>query len=295
MNENSPAAWEDLSRRIARSVQTTVGWIFWDPGAVRRYEARGLSSGLGYIAARAACFAGAGPAAMTSALGSISPLGIVVLHQLLATKEEWLQVWSNRNEAVLQGIEAHAPALRGALLDFSEDLWNVANALPLTGRPFSASHHDLPQCDDPVLHAWHAVNFIREWRGDTHWLIVASHGLSGGEASILHNAWLRYDGDWLSLSRGNTQEDIDRAWGELEKKGLADNRTVVQDGLDLRQLIEDETDRATELPWRLLGWERSLELIAAFEPPCAQLLERVNITAGPRYQPASRLQGRDLL
>ncbi len=29
------------TRRDARSVQTTIGWVFWDPGAVHRYRAEG--------------------------------------------------------------------------------------------------------------------------------------------------------------------------------------------------------------------------------------------------------------
>ena len=35
----SPTAldWQAITKRNARSVQTTIGWIFWDPGAVRRY------------------------------------------------------------------------------------------------------------------------------------------------------------------------------------------------------------------------------------------------------------------
>ncbi|MEZ5141780.1 MAG: hypothetical protein R2726_04580 [Acidimicrobiales bacterium] len=49
------------------------------------------------------------------------------------------------------------------------------------------------------------MNVLREWRGDTHWAIVAASGLSGSEASILHNAWLGYDRDWLSLSRATAR------------------------------------------------------------------------------------------
>ena len=33
--------WFEITRRNARSVQTTIGWIFWDPGAVARYERSG--------------------------------------------------------------------------------------------------------------------------------------------------------------------------------------------------------------------------------------------------------------
>ena len=46
--------WFAITRRNARSVQTTVGWIFWDPGATGRYVALGLPTDfaepLGYIA-----------------------------------------------------------------------------------------------------------------------------------------------------------------------------------------------------------------------------------------------------
>lgn len=37
--------------RCSRSVQTTIGWIFWDPGAVGRYAELGLPGPVGYIAA----------------------------------------------------------------------------------------------------------------------------------------------------------------------------------------------------------------------------------------------------
>jgi len=40
----------------------------------------------------------------------------------------------------------------------------------------------------------------------------------------------------------------------------------------------------------LLGEERSRWFAEAFEPPCEQLLTRVDVTAGPNYQPASRLR-----
>jgi len=34
--------WFEITRRNARSVQTTIGWIFWDPGAIARYAELGL-------------------------------------------------------------------------------------------------------------------------------------------------------------------------------------------------------------------------------------------------------------
>ena len=74
--------------------------------------------------------------------------------------------------------------------------------LPTVGRVFFAAHRRMERPDDPLLSGWHAVNRLREWRGDTHWAIVAAAGLDGTEASIVHNAWLGYERDWLARSRG---------------------------------------------------------------------------------------------
>ncbi len=61
-------------------------------------------------------------------------------------------------------------------------------------------------------------------------------------------------------------------------------------GVALRQRIEDETDRVGTLPWRLLGRDASVAFARDLEPPCEALLARVDVTAGPNYQPASRLR-----
>src|SRR3954452_15174751 len=94
--------WVAINRRNARSVQTTIGWIFWDPGAVARFEQLGLPGPLGYIAARCAPLAGAGPSAVEAAFGSISPLGIALAFEILQTPERFMEFWSARDDAVLE-------------------------------------------------------------------------------------------------------------------------------------------------------------------------------------------------
>jgi hypothetical protein len=131
---------------------------------------------------------------------------------------------------------------------------------------------------------------LREWRGDTHWTVVASASLSGVEASIIHNAWLGYERDWLARSRGSSADEIDAAWQSLSSKGLVADDELTAAAIALRQRIEVDTDRLTTLPWQLLGRERSLAFARDFEPPCEKLLARVDLTAGPSYQPASRIR-----
>lgn len=283
--------WVAITKRNARSVQTTIGWIFWDPGAVARFEALGLPGPLGYIAARAAPLAPAGPEAVIAAFGSISPFAIRLAFDLAA--DEGLafdRLWQVRDEAVLEGLAEHAPAILEPLARLGPDLWAAVDALPTVGRPFFASHLRMGRPADPVLSGWHAVNCIREWRGDTHWALVAAAGLSGVEASIVHNAWLGYDQDWLPTSRGTDPADLDAAWASLEAKGLAADRTVRPEGVALRQQLEDDTDRRTTAVWESLGETASIRFAEDLEPPCELLLRRVDVTAGPNYQPASRLR-----
>jgi hypothetical protein len=199
-------------------------------------------------------------------------------------------MWEARDEAVVAGLRDHAPDIVEPLMEIGPELWHVVEQLPLVGRTFFGAHLSVPRPSDPLLSGWHAVNCLREWRGDTHWAIVVAHGLGHAEASILHNAWLGYDRDWLPRSRGTSDVDLEFGWTALEELGVVSSGTVNDEGLGLRQRIEDETDRLTTLPWRLLGAERSQWFATSFEPPCELLLGRVDETAGPNYQPASRVR-----
>jgi hypothetical protein len=277
--------WLGITTRNARSVQTTIGWIYWDPGAVRRYEELGIPHPLGYIASRSVPLAATGAEAVTAAFGSISPIGIAVALDLVRRHTTPEAVWAARDAAVAEGLAEHAPGIIEPLRRIGPRLWPVVERLPTVGRVFFAAHLRMPRSDDALLSGWHAVNCLREWRGDTHWAVVAANGLTGVEASVLHNVWLGYEEDWLPNSRGSSADDIAAAKQALHQRGL-----LGDEGIRLRNHIEHETDRLTTLPWELLGEDESIRFAEEFEPPCELLLRRVDLTAGPNYQPASRVR-----
>jgi len=282
--------WLEITKRNARSVQTTVGWIFWEPGALERLQALGLPAPLAYIAGRAAPLGGAGASAVIAAFGSISPFGIRLAFDHVAKSTTFAAAWHARDEAVVEGLHAHAPDIVDPLVRLGPRLWTIVEQLPAIGRVFFAAHLDMPRPQDPLLSGWHAVNCLREWRGDTHWALVAAAGLDGVEASIVHNAWLGYEPDWLARSRGSTDANIAAALATLEAKGLARSGEATAAAIELRQRIEDDTDRLTTRPWQLLGEADSVAFAEELEPPCRQLLARVDLTAGTNYQPASRIR-----
>ena len=284
------ADWPAIAKRNSRSVQTTIGWIFWDPGAVRRFEVLGLPGPIGYIAARCAPLSPAGPEAVIAAFGSISPPAIAFTFDLVSASTDFESVWRARDDAVIEGLHDFAPTIVPALEEVGPKLWSVVDQLPTAGRVFYASHLRMERSQNPLLSGWHAVNCVREWRGDTHWAVVAAAGLTGIEASILHNAWLGYEDGWLPASRGSSPEEIEIGWECLANRGLVRDGRVTDEGIRLRQQIEDDTDHLSTLPWELLGESASLSFAERFEPPCELLLARVDETAGPNFQPASRIR-----
>ena len=284
------AEWLEATRRNARSVQTVIGWIFWDPGALARYGAQGVPGPFGYVASRCAPLAAAGPEAVIAAFGSISASVIRHAFELVEAHASFLSLWDARDAAVLEGLANFAPSVLDPLAELAPHLWRVVDGLPGVGRTFFAAHLGMARPGDPVLSGWHAVNCLREWRGDTHWALVAGAGLSGVEASILHNAWLGYEPDWIPISRGTSPEDLEAGWEALARRGLARDRTVNVEGLALRQRIEARTDALGELAWRRLGETLTHRFALELEPGCELLLRRVDETAGPNYQPASRIR-----
>lgn len=212
-------------------------------------------------------------------------IGIAIALDLLATQTTPAALWDARNAAVIEGLQQHAPDMLDVLAGWAPLLWPVVESLPVVGRVLFASHLGMARPEEPAVSGWHAVNCLREWRGDTHWATVVASGLSGVEASIVHNLWLGYDEDWLPNSRGSSAGEIAEAKASLHARGL-----LGDEGVRLRQHIEDETDRLTALPWQTLGKHESIRFAEEFEPPCELLLRRVDITAGTNYQPASRLR-----
>jgi hypothetical protein len=139
-----------------------------------------------------------------------------------------------------------------------------------------------------VVSAWLAANCLREWRGDTHFAVLAAADLSGTQAGVLHNAHLNYPEQWIPRSRGADDDALGAALADLEDRGLATEGRVNQAGLALRAEIESTTDRLCERAWRLLGEETTLAYLDLVEPFGEQLLDRIDRTAGENWMPAAR-------
>ena len=283
--------WQSLSARASLASHRLVGWIYWDPAAVAGYADLGVDGGAGYyVASRGAPLAPAGHQAVAAAFYSIHPGFIEVCLDLAASATTWEAVTDARNAAVGEGLREFVPEICDDLAAMGPDLWAAADALPVSGRVLFAAHRQWARPDDPLVSAWLAVNCIREWRGDTHWAVLAAEDLSGTQAGVLHNAFLNYPADWIPRSRGADDDALAVAVADLEARGLATDGVVNADGLALRQRVEDRTDQLCERAWRTLGEGRTTAFLDLVEPVGERLLGRIDQTAGTEWMPAARLR-----
>ncbi|MFZ4811938.1 MAG: SCO6745 family protein [Ilumatobacteraceae bacterium] len=287
--------WQALSARASFASHRLIGWTFWDPGGIDRYAALGVPNGQGYyIATRAAPLAPAGDRAVIAAFGSIHPDFIRFSLGLARQHTTFDDAYRVRNEAVTEGLDAYVPGLAPLLAGLAAPLWDATDSLPLVGRVLFGAHADAPRWEhEPAVSAWLAVNCIREWRGDTHWAVLADHDLSGVEAGLLHDAWMGYPGEWIPRSRGADDHGVATAFERLAARGLASQRAdgswgVDEAGIALRDSIEAHTDRLCEAAWRHLGEERTVAFCETVEPHGPTLMARIDATAGLNWMPAAR-------
>jgi hypothetical protein len=244
-----------------------------------------------YIATRGAPLAGYGNAAVVATFGSIHPDFVNLSLDLCRRHTTFEAAAAARDAAVVEGLRAAVPEITDGLADLAEPLWAAADRLSPAGRALFAAHRDWPRPDDPLLSAWLAINCIREWRGDTHWAIQISEGLSMTAAGVLDGAWRNYDDDWLPRSRGADDESIAAARAELTERRLATDGAVNATGVAYRQELEDRLDRLAGEPWRLLGIDLSRRLVDLVDPVGDVLMARIDATAGPKWMPAGRAWG----
>lgn len=282
--------WVGLAARAALASHRLIGWIYWDPDAIARYTALGVPEGRGYyIASRCAPLAAAGHEVVAAACYSIHPVFVQFSLETAAAHTTFDTIYEARNAAVLDGLAVHAPEIADPLAELADDLWRVADGLPSGARPMFAAHRAWPRHrETPVLSAWLALNTIREWRGDSHWAVLAANDIDAVEAGLLHDAYLGYPGDWIPRSRGADDDALERALERLSSRGFATGGRVNDAGIAFREGLERHTDELCAEGWRALGVDATEQFLGAVEPIAGRFIERIDETAGPNWMPAAR-------
>lgn len=137
----------------------------------------------------------------------------------------------------------------------------------MSGRPMGAANQAVPEPDEPHLRLWQALTAIREHRGDGHVNQLVAAGVSPPEALVLQAATGRSPEDGLRSHRGWSAEDWLAAAASLTERGLVDDdMRITAAGTELRETIEDGTDRLAAPIVTAIGTDAADELVALLRP-----------------------------
>jgi hypothetical protein len=247
-----------LARRMWHQLEPVHAVIWYAPEAFAEAAALGYDVETrwpSYFAWRMAPLGAAGPRLAASACYSFSP-DMVAAHVpaawAVAAPE---RVLAARERAVDRVYRAVFGDLIGSpgLAEAAELAREAALAADTAGRQLAAANADLPWPAEPHLALWHAINVLREHRGDGHIAALVTAGLDPCEALVSFAA-IGAAPEEVFASRGWSATEWAAARDRLAARGWVDAEgQATARGRDGREDIEWRTDRLADGPWRALG------------------------------------------
>lgn len=130
------------------------------------------------------------------------------------------------------------------------------------GRPMYAAQEALGWPDEPHVALWHAATLLREFRGDGHVAVLVSKGIDPMTALITDTAT---GGGFAEPAAKVLRGWSDDQWADgvrqVREAGLLDAAgKLTARGIELREELEDATNRLAERPWNRLGTDKAERL-----------------------------------
>jgi hypothetical protein len=267
-----------ITRRMWHQLEPVHALFWYAPEVFAEAEALGYDVRTrwpSYFAWRLAPLGAVGARAAASATYSFSPAMVAEHVPAAWAVASPSQVLAARERAVDRTYRAVFGDLIGSpgLAEAAGLAREAALAASTAGRPLAAAHADLPWPTEPHLVLWHAINVLREQRGDGHLAALQVAGLDPCEALVSFAA-IGAAPEEVFASRGWSEPDWAAARDRLTARGWLDRDGRATDrGRDGRDEVEWRTDRLADGPWLALGPDRAQRLaelttpllVAAFE------------------------------
>ncbi|ANZ42116.1 hypothetical protein BBK82_45480 [Lentzea guizhouensis] len=270
-----------MIRNLWRSLEAVHAMIYFVPQADSRYAQVGLDRAGGYFASRAAALGAVSGEVVVATFYNFNPA--LVKARIPAA---WEKVTPEQMLALR--LEAVEEALRPVLPDDLEEITGLATRAAQRstelafGRTLFAAHAGLEWPEDTLLRLWHAQTLLREFRGDGHLAALLQEGLTGIEALVLHAASGEVPAETLRKTRGWSEEQWAATTEDLRQRGLVTAEgTLTEAGRELRQRVEDNTDRMNAPAYDVLS-EQEKQRYLQLGAPLSQAVLAAGLLPGKR-------------
>jgi hypothetical protein len=278
-----------MARRLWSRLEPIHVVTYFSPEARAALSAAGYKGfWMGYFAGRAAPMGPVGAEVVLATFYNFS-----ISHVSRAIPDAWS--FAPPNAALEARQQGAAAALQRAfagndLADAVETAAvlarGAAESAPMEGRALFAANRALPWPQEPTAALWHACTLLREHRGDGHVAALAAAGIGGREANVLQAAAGVVPRDVFGVARHYDNVEWDSVSARLIDRGLVgpDGKLTAR-GKDVRDDVEDRTDRIALTAYDTLDDEQLLQLLDALAP-----LSRAVIATGdiPEVTPVGK-------
>jgi len=244
------------ARHLWQRLEAYHGLIYFVPEADAEYTTLGIEPGMmGYFTSRSAAMGAVPAEVVVATFYNFEPdrvRRLVPLGWQRTTPPALLSARLRAVDAALQRI-LDDRLRRPDIADAAVTLRRACEVCRPEGRPLYAGHASLPWPEQPHLQLWHAITLLREYRGDGHIAALATAGVSGCEALVVHGATGAVPAAVLQATRGWSDEAWADATGALRGRGWLDADGALTDtGRAHREWVEARTDELAAAPWATL-------------------------------------------
>ncbi len=240
--EAPPTIDASPARRFRDAIEPLAMHSVWSRTTNEAQAALGLDFMTGYVMGRASLLGRPEVGVVSASFAVFDPAMIEATYGAATAACDRDELWAVRTESTVSSL---ARVLDGIdVAGVADTLRDAVSAAPLVGRPLFAGLSTQPWPEDPVGRLWRACELAREHRGDSHVAACVAAGLDPIEMNVLTELWVGMPLGSYSASRGWSPESIAATAQSMRDKGWLDGDALSAAGLDLRNSIEDTTDRS---------------------------------------------------
>ncbi|MEY9847926.1 hypothetical protein ABH940_005026 [Streptacidiphilus sp. BW17] len=264
--------------------------LIFSPASVPVFDKVGLDRWGAYFAGRSAPLGAASEGLVEAIFYHFEPAMVarwMAAVRAAAAPDKLLALRLEATDAALRDVLGEEVLASADMAEAAELATEAAQACRPAGRPLGAANAALPLPDAPHLALWQSITTFREWRGDGHNTALLASGLDAVEVLVNAVATGHESRASIQPRRGWTDAEWEAAEQRLHDRGLlTEDGELTLRGREIREEIEDLTDRLGLAPWQALGWDRTRRLHELVRPWSATVMERYLRRGGPEAFPA---------
>jgi hypothetical protein len=265
------------ARQLGSVLEPVTGQVYFAPECHANYVALGFApsngqfngvaapDGPAYFTSRGSVLGQVPGTVVAATFGVFNPEAVIPAVTFGWTKTDAATICQARTDGAIAQLERVLGPEPAGVERANELLARAVEPLRPEGRSLYAGQASLPLPDTTLGQVWRRGDMLREFRGDSHIAAWIAAGLDATEVGLLTELYWGLPMRSYSRTRAWSDAQFDAATERLESRGLLADGAFTEQGREVRESVEDATDRQMKPALDALGDDAG-ELFAILEP-----------------------------